>query len=253
MNLRASMARKPADLAVAFQFLTRIPMPNVAYAPDSLARAAIFFPSVGATLGYGAALLHRLTVNHFSRSVSALIVLVFMVLVTGGLHEDGLADAADGFGGGRDRVQTLRILRDSRIGSYGALALVLAMLARVLLLSTIPIEYVTGYLVTAETLSRWTSLPLSLLPSARAAEGQGARLAQSSTRGTLIAGSVLAFGLSFAALRINVIAPVCFAIVLTALSARFFLRRIGGVTGDCFGATIQLTQVAVLCCGAWSR
>jgi adenosylcobinamide-GDP ribazoletransferase len=246
------LARRLAiDLVVAFQFLTRIQMPRVTFASDSLARSVIFFPVVGLTLGAGAALLHWLLVPHFSRNLAALAVVIALVLVTGALHEDGFADVSDGFGGGHGRDHTLLILRDSRIGSYGALALVFSVLSRVLLLACIPIAHVTAYLVAALTLSRWSSLPLSLLPAARMQDGQGARLAQRASRSTLLVGSLLAFFISFLALRRAVVAPILFTVAIISLSARFFLRRIGGVTGDCFGAAMQLTEIAVLCCGAW--
>ena len=239
------------DIVVAFQFLTRLPMPRVAFVPGSLARAAALFPLVGLALGAGAALLQRLLAPHLGRTLAALAVILALVLATGALHEDGLADAADGFGGGRDRDHTLLILRDSRIGSYGALALVFSVLARLLLLAAIPPGHVAAYLIAALTLSRWTSLPLSLLPAARAQGGQGARLAQHASRATLLAGSLLAAIISLVALRRAALAPVLLTAAIVALSARFYRRRIGGVTGDCFGATIQITEIAVLCCGAW--
>lgn len=233
-------------------------MPRVIFAPDSLARAAAFFPVVGMALGAGAALLHKLLAPHFNRTLSALGIVIALVLVTGGLHEDGLADTADGFGGGRDREHILLILRDSRIGSYGALALILSTLARLLLIASVPLEHVPAYLVTSQTLCRWSPLPLSLLPAARvpgseagSETGQGARLAQRASRRVLLTGSLLAGLIGFAALRSRVIAPILLTIAIVALSARYFLRKIGGVTGDCFGATIQLTEIAVLCCGAW--
>jgi adenosylcobinamide-GDP ribazoletransferase len=240
------------NLVAAFQFLTRIPMPRLAYAPDSLSRSLAFFPVVGLALGAAAALVHRLLAPHLGRPIVALAVVLFLALTTGALHEDGLADAADGFGGGRDREHTLAVLRDSRIGSYGALALILSVSARVLLLSSIPRAHLTGYLVAAQTLSRWTSLPLSLLPAARSGDGQGARVAGQVSPGTLALGSALALGICAAALRRSLVAPSCCAVLVTALAARFFWRRLGGVTGDCFGAVIQLTEIAIYCCGAWA-
>jgi adenosylcobinamide-GDP ribazoletransferase len=77
-------------------------------------------------------------------------------------------------------------------------------------------------------------------------------MARRCSRGTLISGSLLAVLFSFAALRQSVIVPALFTLAVAALTARFYLRRIGGVTGDCFGATIQLAELAVYCCGAWA-
>src|ERR1700680_1244032 len=140
------------DFLVAAQFLTRLPVPRVRFDPDSLSRAAKFFPVVGLGIGLGALALQRIAAPHLSHSLVALLVLTFLVLITGGLHEDGLADTADGFGGGWNREQVLTILRDSRIGSFGALALVLSMLARFWLLSSLPVNRFTVFMFSGPVL-----------------------------------------------------------------------------------------------------
>ena len=122
----------------------------------------------------GAVLLQRMLTFHLSRPLVAVILLVYLVLITGCLHEDGLADTADGFGGGRTKDQILAILKDSRIGSYGATALVLSLLARYLLLASLPLEHFAAYVISAHVLCRWSSLPLSyFLPPAREARWAG--------------------------------------------------------------------------------
>ncbi len=104
-------------------------------------------------------------------------MLLYLVLITGCLHEDGLADVADSLGGWNPE-QRLAILHDSHIGSYGAAALVLSLLSRAVLLAGLPLEHFTAYLVSAHVLCRWSTLPLSYyLPPARDSEGQGARIA----------------------------------------------------------------------------
>src|SRR5260370_1954981 len=137
------------DFLVATQFLTRLPVPRVRFDPESLSRAAKFFPVVGLMIGFGASVLQRIAAPHLSRPLGALLVLIFLVLITSGLHEDGLADTADGFGGGWNREQVLTILRDSRIGSFGALALVLSVLARFFLLSRLPLNRFTAFTLSA--------------------------------------------------------------------------------------------------------
>jgi adenosylcobinamide-GDP ribazoletransferase len=167
------------ELLVAFQFLTRLPISSIPYQPDSLSRSAKFFPVVGLVIGLGASVLQHFLGPHLNQALVALLILTFLVLITGGLHEDGLADTVDAFGGGWNREQVLTILRDSRIGSFGALALVISVLARFLLLSIIPVNRFTALVVSAHVLCRWTTLPLSyFLPPARASDGQGARIAQ---------------------------------------------------------------------------
>jgi adenosylcobinamide-GDP ribazoletransferase len=247
------MRRLIEELLVAFQFLTRLPLPHISFQPDSLSRSAKFFPVVGVVVGLGASLLQHILTPHLNRPLVALLVLTFLVLITGGFHEDGLADTADAFGGGWNREQVLTILRDSRIGSFGAVALVLSLLARFLLLSTLPLGRFTGFVVSAHVLCRSTTLPLSyFLPPARESDGQGARIAQKISLTSLIVGSLLSFAIVFYLMRAAFWIPVMVAVAVTTASSIYYFHRIGGVTGDCFGATNQLTEIAVYFCGVWN-
>jgi adenosylcobinamide-GDP ribazoletransferase len=240
------------EMVIAFQFLTRIPMPSVRFETDSLSRAIKFFPLVGLVIGSGAVLLQRLALHHLSRPLVALIVLIYFVLITGCFHEDGLADSADGFGGGWNRDQILIIMKDSRIGSYGATALVLSLLARYLLLESLPMEHFAAYIISSQVLCRWSSLPLSyLLPAAREQDGQGAKIARLTSRSSLITATLISFAVAAFLLRWSAIAPILIALLTIALSGWFYFRKIGGVTGDCFGATNQLTEIGIYLCGVW--
>ncbi len=253
MNAIQQIRRLSNEIVVAFQFLTRIPMPSTAFEADSLSRATKFFPLVGLVVGSSSVLLQKLLMIHMSRPLVALIVLIYLVLITGCLHEDGLADTADGFGGGRTKDQILAILKDSRIGSYGATALVLSLLARYLLLASLPLEHFAAYVISSHVLCRWSSMPLSyFLPPAREEDGQGARIAKLTSLATLTFGSIFSFAVVAFALRWSAVAPVLIAIFTFAVSGWFYARKIGGVTGDCFGATNQLTEIAVYFCGVWT-
>jgi len=253
VNAMRQIRRLGNEIMVAFQFLTRIPMPSIAYEVDSLSRATKFFPLVGLVIGFGAVLLQKLLLFRLSRPLVALIVLIYLAMITGCLHEDGLADTADGFGGGRTKDQILAILKDSRIGSYGATALVLSLLARYLLLASLPLKHFAAYVISSHVLCRWSSLPLSyFLPPAREQDGQGARVAKLTSLASLIFGSTFSFAVVAFALRWSAVAPALIAILIVALSGRVYTRRIGGVTGDCFGATNQLTEIAVYFCGVWT-
>ena len=248
------MRRWMEELLVAFQFLTRLPISRIPYQPDSLSRSAKFFPVVGLVIGLGVSVLQHFLAPHLNRALVALLILAFLVLITGGLHEDGLADTVDAFGGGWNREQVLTILRDSRIGSFGALALVISVLARFLLLSILPLNRFTALVVSAHVLCRWTTLPLGcFLRPARESEGQGARIAQQISATSLISGTLLSLTIVLYLMRKEFWIPVLVAIVTTALSGWYYFRRIGGVTGDCFGATNQLTEIAIYFCGVWNR
>jgi len=251
MSLRLPAPRWAVDIAVAFQFLTRLPIPHAPFAPDGLARAVKFFPLVGLVIGAGAALLQKVLSPHLGRPASALAVLLYLVLITGCLHEDGLADVADSLGGWNPE-QRLAILHDSRIGSFGAAALVLSLLSRGVLIAGLPLQHFTAYLVSAHVLCRWSTLPLSYyLPPARDSDGQGARIARLTSAGSLIAGSVFTLATVVAVLHKAAIAPVLSAIAVSLLGCIFYMRKFRGVTGDCFGATNQLTEIAVYLCGVW--
>jgi adenosylcobinamide-GDP ribazoletransferase len=246
------MRRLGEELVAAFQFLTRIPMPPTRFEADSLPRAIKFFPLVGLVVGSGAALLQRFLMPHLNRSVVALAVLTYLVLITGCFHEDGLADVADGFGGGWDKKQILVILKDSRIGSYGATALILSLLGRYLLLASLPLEHFAAYVISAHVLCRWSSLPLSyFLPPARDKDGQGARIANLTSLSSLAIGSSFSFAIVIFALRGAAVAPIAATLLIVIFSGWFYHRKIDGVTGDCFGATNQLAEIAVYVCGGW--
>jgi adenosylcobinamide-GDP ribazoletransferase len=240
------------DIAVAFQFLTRLPLVELSYKPDALARAAKFFPLVGLVVGVGDAAVYRLLSPHLPAPIVTLLIVLFSTLVTGGLHEDGLADAADAFGGGWNRQQTLEIMKDSRIGSYGALALMFSAAARTVLLLYLPAGEFLQYLISAEILCRWTILPLgAALSSAGNGAGQGSRVAGNISGVSLVVGTLTALCVVGYLLRVLMVWPFAAASAVTLLSGLYYKRRIGGITGDCFGATSQLTLVSVYLCGVW--
>jgi len=238
------------DLIVALRYLTRLPVPVVTYMPDSLARAAKFFPVVGLVVAAGAVALNRILSSHVDRTIAALLVLSYLVLVTGGLHEDGLADAADGFGAGWSKERILEIMHDSRIGSYGAIALTLSLLGRYVLLGHLPLLKFSSYVIAAHVLCRWTTLPLGFfLPPATGHDGQGAQVARRVSITSLIFGTLFTFGVCYWQLRNASWIPVSATAAVTLASGLYYKNQIGGVTGDCFGATNQLSEIAVYVCG----
>lgn len=240
------------DIAAAFQFLTRLPLPRLDYAPDALSRSAKFFPLVGGVIGLAVATIFQLLAPHLSTMIAALLAIISSVLLTGGLHEDGLADVADAFGGGWTREQVLTILKDSRIGTYGAIAVTASVLVRMLLLGSLPTERFMAYVISAHALCRWTILPLGCaLPAARQEAGQGARLARQISIMSLLIGSAFTIAIAGSLLRSQAWIPAASTLGITLLTGLYYRHRIGGITGDCFGATTQLTEIAVYLCGVW--
>lgn len=246
------MIRVIQDLATAFQFLTRLPLSRVPYEPNALSRSAKFFPLVGLVIGVMGSVAYLWLIRHLPAAIAALLTVAFFVLATGGLHEDGLADVADAFGGGWNREQILAILKDSRIGTFGTLALVVSVGLRVLLLANLPLNRFAAYVISGQVLCRWTSLPLAYaLPSARDSSGQGARIARQISIGSLTIGSGFTVIIVAYLLRWSVWSPILSTLVVTIASGLYYWRRIGGVTGDCFGATNHLAEIAVYLCGVW--
>ena len=232
---------------VATQFLTRLPVtPVEEFSTGRLAASAVFFPLVGLLIGAGGVVLHLILSPYANGSVVVMVILIYLVAVTGGLHEDALADAADGFGGGWEREQVLAIMRDSRIGSFGAVAVVLSLLGRFVFLTNLPAQRFSGYLLAGQVLSRWTTLPLAyFLPAARTGNSQAGPLAQKIAVGSLLVGTILAAAIVGIFLKQRTAWLLMVAVGVVVLTGAYYHRRIGGVTGDCLGATMQITELAV--------
>ena len=218
----------------------------------SSGRGAWAFPIMGALLGgiAGGAywLTRELGVPAF---VAAALAVALLAFATGALHEDGLADTADGFGGGRTRARKLEIMRDSRIGAYGVLALVLVTLVRVGALAALDGARGFAALLAAAALARGiAALPMCVLPHARA-DGLGRSAGRAPAPAAAIA-LILGIGAAVAATLGYGFAPRAagIAIALAMLAALFVsllaLRHIGGTTGDVLGATVLAAEAAAL-------
>ena len=248
------MKRQWLLLLVAVQFLTRLPVPIAAELPqDALAESARFFPIVGAGVGLGAVAIDRLIGPSAGRNVSVVLILVYLVILTGGLHEDGLADAADGFGGGWTKDRVLAIMRDSTIGSFGALAIGCSLLARFVFLTSLSARNFHGVLIAGQVLGRWAMLPLAhWLPSARSEQGQGARMAQKTSTTSLVVATACMVVIVSVACGVAALPMIAAACGVAALTGAYYRRRIDGVTGDCLGATCQVTECTVYLTGVVS-
>src|SRR5260370_15607962 len=188
---------------VAVQFMTRLPVSRgLQYSPDALAKSAVFLPVIGLLVGAGGAAVYLLLSPHVSRDVVVVLILVYLVVVTGGLHEDALGDAADGFGGGREKDRVLAIMRDSRIGNFGAVAITLGLLARFVFLTNLPAGKFIGLVIAGQVPGPWSALPVGLFrPSALDNEAsQGKLIAHKITATSFAAGTILALAISAMAL-----------------------------------------------------
>ncbi len=229
-------------------FLTRIPCPAwVGHDAEYLARSTPWFPVIGAAVGAWGAAFYLLGRTAWPAVVIAVLVsTIATVWLTGAFHEDALADACDGFGGGWSKDDILRIMKDSRVGSYGVAGLVLVMgLKAAALASLSPGDAVRG-LIAAHALARWSSLPLIWwYPYVRESSATGKPFAASVTPARLAAGTALALAIAGAALGVRALAAVAVTLAVVVLAGRYFQRWIGGITGDCLGAANQVAEAAI--------
>ena len=247
---------------LAVQFFTRIPVTGrlanwVGYSPAMLRASAAHFPGIGwlaallSTAVY-AALHWALAPNPLASAVAAVFCTIATVLMTGGFHEDGLADVADGLGGSYDRERALDIMKDSRIGAFGAMALVLALLAKVSLLALLGAHSLGAALAAlagGHVLSRlWPLFIVRWLPHVGdTARSKSKPLADQISRGALVAAVLWCFlplALVYQAqAAMFLIASITASMAAAAWMGRWFARRLQGFTGDCLGATQQVGEI----------
>ena len=229
----------------AIRFFTRWPVPAwVGHSSEALVRSSRYLPAVGLIVGVIAALLFVLTSFFWPKTLAVLSAMAITLYVTGAFHEDGWSDMVDGFGGGWEKAQVLTIMKDSRIGSFGAVALVMMLLTKFFALVEIDRPLVPMALIASHGFSRLcATLVLHRLEYVRD-EGKAKPLSTHIGRGEL------AFAALTALLPLLLLPPqqsipgVVLALLATLWLARLFKRRIGGYTGDCLGATQQLAEVA---------
>jgi adenosylcobinamide-GDP ribazoletransferase len=232
-----------SGLRAAIGFLTRVP---VSARSDGVATSLAWFPVVGALIGLAGAVAYAAALLVLPPLLAAALATAALVVLTGALHEDGLADSADAWGGASTREAALRILDDPAHGTYGVVTLVLCLLLRVFALAAMTAAAALVILPTVHALSRAAMVGvLATTPPARPT-GLGASYAAFASRRTLAVAlaSALILGLSL-------IGPPALVFVAVAgaggwLVRRLALRSIGGVTGDVLGATQQVIEVAVL-------
>jgi adenosylcobinamide-GDP ribazoletransferase len=235
------------DIALGLVFFTRLPLPTFDFRGRTLGEAIWAAPLAGLVVAIlGGAVYALATACGVAAAPGAALALASMALATGCLHEDGLSDVADGFGGGRTREKKLEIMRDSRIGSYGTAAIAFSLLIRWSALSGLgSVTHVLCALIAAHMASRGLAGAfMHLLPPARAdglSAGAGTVSANVAAAGTILgAAGLLILGLGGAVAATVLLAALFFAF------RSLCLRQIGGHTGDTVGALQQLGEIAVL-------
>ena len=245
---------------IALAYFTRLPVPGwVAFAPEKLGQAARFLPLVGWVVAAIGAAVFWLAAQVLPVDIAVVLSMAATVRVTGAFHEDGWADTCDGLGGGWTKARVLEIMKDSRIGSFGAIGLVLLLLGKYNALIDLGAEHdypLVAALLVAHPLSRLAAVSLmAVLDYARADDSS-----KSAPVARRLSAAELGLASLFGVLPLPLLNPqeALAALLATAgvtlWALRTFARRLGGYTGDCLGATQQLAEVAIYfgILAAWS-
>ncbi len=239
-------------LVVAVQFLTRLPVPSLRdFEPAWITAAARWFPLVGAVVGAIGALVFVAGAAVWPAPLAALVSVAATVLLTGAFHEDGLADAADGLVGGTTRDRRLEIMKDSRIGTYGALALGIVLAVRVQTLATLPLAHAAAALIAVHAVARATAVVVMRVRP-YAGDRAWAKVKPVADGVTTVEVTVAAVTALLATLPLAWLDPWGAVVAVAAgaaaatLLAAYATRSIGGWVGDTLGAGEQCAEAAFL-------
>lgn len=252
MDLKKALTRDGTGFLLALQFLTRLPLPvEIDYSDAAMKRSPGWYPAVGLVTGGLAAVAFLAAALVLPQAVAALIAVSVGLAVSGALHEDGFADLCDGLGGARgDRTRALDIMRDSRIGAFGAIGLGMALALRITTLALLPLAVVPFALIAGAALSR-ASMTRAM---------QGATYQRAQGAGSSVAGEMEASVLDRALITAALVWLLCwpFLGILPGLTAalglalghialrRIYEPRLGGYTGDCLGSVQIVSEVGFL-------
>lgn len=231
----------------AIRFFTRLPVPGwVGHSAEALNHSARYFPAVGLLVGGIGAMVYLVAALFWPQPVAVLLSMAATIYATGAFHEDGLSDTVDGLGGGWEKLRILEIMKDSRVGSYGVVAMVLALLGKFTLLAALDPLLIPFALLAGHALSRFcATLLLATMDYVRED-----LLAKAKPLATRLSGGALLLAGSFvlAALTLlpwqKAIAGCALAALATLWLAGKFKRWLGGYTGDCLGAVQQVSEIA---------
>ncbi|HTD02971.1 adenosylcobinamide-GDP ribazoletransferase [Undibacterium sp.] len=236
---------------VALQFFTRIPIPRwVGFDAAWLHQAARYFPAVGWVVAAWTASVYALALMIWPQPVAVVLSTAAGIWLTGAFHEDGFADVCDGFGGGSAPDRVLEIMKDSRVGAYGAIGIVLMLIMKCTVLASLPAGWVAFALLIAHPLSRLMAVSLIWRLEYARQEGKAKPLAQHMSQAEFAIACISVF-LPIAVLlncKGFLLPHFLIGLLLLVLAglwlARMFVRRIAGYTGDCLGAVQQLSELA---------
>lgn len=231
-------------LILAFQFITRIPI-NIAvdFNEENLGKSTFFYPLVGAVLGGLSAIVYKLF-HPLNNEIASFFTVLSIIILTGGLHLDGLSDTADGFYSSRNKDRTLEIMKDSRIGAFGTLSLILIILFKYIVISSIPVNITMALILSIANGRLSTIIQIMRRPMAKS-EGLGHMIRSGNPRKYIISSSIIY------TIIVSIINPIYLLALVGALLTgeiigRISEKKIDGITGDILGAIIELGETISL-------
>lgn len=238
----------------ALMFYTRIPIPAwVPYSEENQAKSARYFPLIGVLVGAAAGIVYWITAKIWAGSIAIILGMISAIWITGALHEDGFADMCDGFGGGWTKDRILAIMKDSQVGAFGVIGLILLLLLKFFALAELPIGSIPLAFITAHAVSRAVAITfLNTHEYARAENDDSQKvgaMVRSLRKNELAIVLVTALIALLIATTVFPIRSIVFALFATLAIrwyfGRLFTRKIGGYTGDCLGAAQQVMEVGI--------
>lgn len=234
-----------SDFLAALQFLTIFPWPRRAErASDEIGRGAAFFPIIGFLLGAVLVCADWLLRPHLPPVLVAVALAALLALLTRGLHLDGLADTVDGLGAGGPRERMLAVMDDPRAGVFGVVAVVFVVLFKVHAIAALASDRWRTLLI-APMLARW-SMTLFGYRATAAKQGLGAHMIMHMTGARLLFATASSLIVAVVVVGLRGLAAMALVALLALSSKRYFHRRLGGVTGDIFGAVAEICETIVL-------
>jgi adenosylcobinamide-GDP ribazoletransferase len=241
------MKETVGEVRQALLFLTVLPLTAPAGSSRELARSLAYFPLIGLGLGLLLAVANYVLGIFFPPTVCTLLVLLLLIFATGALHLDGVADTADGMYGIRDRATRLRIMKDSRVGAMGVVALLCLLLLKVVTLTAIPPAVQWPVLIALPVVGRWMMVALAVLsPYARSEGGTGSVFVEGVGRRELGIATLILAAVLIGFFRLWGLTLLAALILVVIVLERYFKARLGGVTGDILGAVCEWSEALFL-------
>lgn len=233
------------NFLLALQFLTIIPVRISEIKEEDFGRSLSYFPVIGMLIGLLLVLISSVF-NFLPSSVVAVLILIALAVITGGIHLDGFADTCDGFYGNRPKEEILRIMRDSHIGAMGVIGIVCLLLLKFTILTGLPKEVLWKALIIMVVFARWVQSLACFVSNYARQDGKAKRFIEYSDQKGVIAGGL--FTLAVFLLLIGLKGLVLFVISLSLifLFINYTKRKIGGMTGDTIGATSEIAEALIL-------